>query len=73
MTVQIGKRSWKMNRKRFESLLRLGSEQVPFGVYAIEKNGYAEMRHDHCKSRSELKQLRREYRARGYQVYANGV
>ena len=73
MTVQIGKRSWKMNRKRFESLLRLGSEQVPFGVYAIEKNGYAEMRHDHCKSRSELKQLRRAYKARGYKVYANGV
>jgi hypothetical protein len=51
----------------------LGSEQVPFGVYAIEKDGQTEMRHDHCKSRSELKRLRREYKARGYQVYANGL
>lgn len=62
-----------MNRKRYQGLLELGSEQVPFGIYAIEKDGQAEMRHDHCKSSSELKRLRREYKARGYKVYANGL
>lgn len=73
MTVQIGKKLWIANQKRLESILRLGSEQVPFGIYAIEKDRHVEMRHDHCKSRSELKQLRRAYKARGYKVYANGV
>ncbi len=55
-----------------ESLLALGSEQVPFGVYAIEKDGQAEMRLDHCKSITQLKRLIRQFKAAGYKVYANG-
>lgn len=72
MVVTIGKKVWNMSRERYESLLALGSEQVPFGVYAIEKNGQAEMRVDHCKSVTQLKKLIRQFKEQGYKVYANG-
>ena len=61
-----------MSREEYESLLELGSEQVPFGVYAVEKNGEAEIRLDHCKSVTQLKTLIRQFKAQGYKVYANG-
>ena len=61
-----------MDQGRYKSLLALGSEQVPFGVYAIEKNGRAEMRIDHCKSITQLKNLIRQFKAAGYKVYAIG-
>ena len=72
MVVIIGKKVWRMSREEYESLLELGSEQVPFGVYAVEKNGEAEIRLDHCKSVTQLKTLIRQFKAQGYKVYANG-
>lgn len=61
-----------MNQERYKSLLALGSEQVPFGVYAIEKDGQAEMRFDHCKSITQLKKLIRQFKAAGYKVMQTG-
>ena len=72
MIVTIGKKTWEVSRKRYESILAVGKEQVPFGVYAIEKDGQAEMRHDHCKSTTQLKALTRQFKSRGFKVYANG-
>ena len=71
MQVAIGKKLYQVNRKRFESILEIGKEQVPFGIYAVERNGYAEMLHLHCKSMTELKNLIRKFRTQGYKVYAN--
>ena len=36
---KIGEKIWEVSRKRYESILAIGKEQVPFGVYAIEKDG----------------------------------
>lgn len=72
MLVSIGKRTWKMSRKEYEGLLEVAKEQVPFGIYAVEKENQAHLRHDHCKSMSQLKQLTREYKAQGFKVRANG-
>lgn len=73
MKVTIGKRVWEMSKTKYKGLLDIASGQVPFGVYAIEKNGVAELRHDHCKSRSELKKLKQSFKRMGYKVYANGL
>lgn len=43
------------------------------GIYAVEKNDYAELRNDHCKSITQLKSLIRQYKAQGFKVYANSV
>lgn len=47
-------------------------EQVPLGIYALEESDYAELRHDHCKSTTQLKALTRQFRAQGFKVMANG-
>lgn len=61
-----------MSRKEYEGLLKVASEQVPFGVYAIEKPGYAELRVDHCNSITRLKSIKRQFRSQGFKVYSNG-
>ena len=53
-------------------MLQVASEQVEFGVYAIKKNGYAELRNDKCTSTTQLKALIRQFKSQGYKVYANG-
>ena len=73
MLVLVGKRTYKMNKKEYQGLLKIASEQVPFGIYAVEKKDSAELRVDHCKSITQLKALKRQFRANGYKVYANGV
>ena len=35
-----------MSRKEYQGLLKIAKEQVPFGVYALEKGDYAELRND---------------------------
>lgn len=60
-----------MSQKEYEGLLKVASEQVPFGIYAVEKQGYAELRCDKCESITQLKKLTRQFKARGFKVYAN--
>ena len=61
-----------MSRKEYQGMLELASEQVPFGIYAVEKADYAELRNDRCSSMTQLKSLIRQFRAQGFKVYANG-
>lgn len=61
-----------MNQKEYLGLLKVASEQVPFGVYAIEKQGYAELRCDKCSGITQLKRLTRQFKTQGYKVYSNG-
>ena len=50
----------------------MAKEQVPVGVYAVEKKDYAELRNDTCESKSKLKEVIRTFKAQGFKVYANG-
>ncbi len=61
-----------MGKQEYQGLLQVASEQVPFGIYAIEKMGYAELRCDRCGSATELKRQTRGFREQGFKVYANG-
>lgn len=63
---------YQMNQKEYKGLLQTASEQVPFGIYAIEKQGYAELRCDKCKSVTQLKSLTRQFKAQGFKVHSNG-
>ena len=42
------------------------------GVYALEKNDYAELRNDVCTSKTKLKDIIRIFKSQGFKVYANG-
>ena len=71
MQVTVMERTYQMSQKEYEGLLKIASEQVPFGIYAVEKQGYAELRCDKCKSITQLKKLTRQFKARGFKVHAN--
>lgn len=63
---------YQMSQKEYQGLLETASEQVPFGIYAIEKQDYAELRCDKCQSITQLKNLTRQFKAQDFKVYANG-
>lgn len=65
-------RIYQMNQKEYKGLLNIASDQVSFGIYAVEKQGYAELRNDHCNSVTQLKNLTRQFKSQGFKVYANG-
>ena len=64
-------RLYKMSQPEYQGLLKVASEQVPFGIYAIEKSGYAELRLDKCESITSLKNLTRQFKTQGYKVLSN--
>lgn len=63
---------YQMSQKGYQGLLQVASEQVPFGIYAVEKPGYAELRCDKCQSITQLKELTRQFKAQGFKVHSNG-
>ena len=60
-----------MGWEEYQGLLQVASEQVPFGIYAVEKQGYAELRCDKCSSATQLKALTRQFKAQGFKVHTN--
>lgn len=72
MKVKVAKRIYDMGRTEYQGLLKIASEQVPFGIYAIERKGYAELCRIHCKSITQLKKEIRGFKAQGFKVYQNG-
>lgn len=71
MRVNVNGKMYTMPRSQYKQLLTVASEHVHFGVYAVEKANYAELRHDKCKSITQLKAIIRQYKAQGFKVHAN--
>lgn len=65
-------RMYRMTRTEFQGLLKVASEQVPFGVYAVERKGYAELMNIKCQSITQLKRRVRDLKTQGFKVYWNG-
>lgn len=72
MKVKVMNRLYQMSRKEYQGLLQTASEQVPFGIYAIENKEYAELRCDKCTSVTQLKNLTRQFKSQGFKVHSNG-
>lgn len=71
MRVEVMNRVYRMSRKEYEGLLEIASEQVPFGIYAVERQDYAQLRRDKCESITQLKKQIRGFKGQGFRVYAN--
>lgn len=71
MLVAVNKYVYRMSRQEYQGLLQIAGEQVPFGIYAIEKEDYAELRCDKCESKTQLKALIRGFKEQGFKVLAN--
>lgn len=72
MKVKVMNRLYRMSQKEYQGLLQVARDQVALGIYALEKNDYAELRCDRCESVTQLKSLTRQLKAQGFKVYANG-
>ena len=72
MRVKVGNRIYQIGKQEYKGLLKVASEQVPIGVYAVEKQDYAELRVDRCESVTQLKGIIRQFKAQGYRVHGNG-
>ena len=72
MIVVIGKKGYTMSQKQYQDFLKnVAKPAVPFGIYAVEKEGQAHMLLEHCTSITQLKKKIAEYRKNGYKVYSN--
>lgn len=49
----------------------IASEQIPFGIYAIEKDDIIELRKDKCKSKAKLNALIQQFKSKEFKVYYN--
>ena len=73
MIVQIMKKTYKMGKKEYDGLMKIAKEKVPFGVYAVKKNDTTIMLNEKCNSKNQLRNIIKEYKAKGFKVYSNGL
>lgn len=71
MRVLVGESIYETNRKGLRGILKVASKQIPFGIYAVEKGDYCELRKDKFESKEELKKAVAEYAAKGFKVHYN--
>lgn len=71
MRVLVGERIYETNRKGLQGILKVASKQIPFGIYAVEKDDYCELRKDKFESKEELKKAVAEYEKKGFNVHYN--
>lgn len=71
MKVIVNNKLYDMPKNVSDATLKVASEQIPFGIYAIEKDGIIELRKDKCRSKTQLKQMVKDFREKGFKVYFN--
>lgn len=71
MKVILKDSMYEMNRKQFRGVLDIAKKAVKMGVYAVEKDGIAEMKNETFESKEELKKAVAEYVAKGFKVHYN--
>ena len=72
MKVIVNDSVYEMGRKECKGILKVASEQIQCGIYAVEKDGICELRKDTFDSKEELKKAVAEYAEKGFRVHYNG-
>ena len=71
--VHILKRIYQMSNAEAEGLLKIASDSVSFGIYAVRKDNQIQMLNIKCESKTQLKAETRAWKRQGYKVYSNGL
>ena len=71
MRVEINGSVYGMNFKEFKEVLKIASDAIPFGIYAIRKGQLAILLKEKCNNKKELKKAVTEYSGNGFKVYYN--
>ena len=69
MKVIINDRTYEMSREAYEGILATVKKFVAKGVYAVEKDDFAEVKKDICNTDEELKKLVADYKKKGFKVH----
>ena len=71
MKVIVNNNVYEMPREQASNIKEIAQKYVPFGIYAVEKDGTLELKNDSAKSKTQLKRMVREYKEKGFKVYWN--
>jgi hypothetical protein len=71
MRVLINDHIYEMGRKGFRSVLDIAKQSVPFGIYAVSKDGFCEMKKETFRSQEEMNTQIVDYQKQGFRVYFN--
>ena len=71
MKVIINDRTYALSMEAYGGILATIKKFVPKGVYAVEKDDFAEAKKDICNTDEELKKLVADYKKKGFKVYYN--
>ena len=69
MRVLLNGNIYDMDRKQFDGVLKVAKKAVKRGIYAVEKDGTAEMKNETYSNKSELEKVVKEYEEKGFKVY----
>lgn len=71
MRVLLNDHIYEMSRKQFRGVLSVAKKAVKHGIYAVEKDGTAQMKKETHSNKAELEKAVTEYEAKGFKVYYN--
>lgn len=71
MKVLLNNSVYEMSRKQFRGVLSVAKKAVKHGIYAVEKDGKAEMKKETYSNKTELEKAVKKYEEKGFKVYYN--
>ena len=71
MRFLLNNHLYDMDRKQFDGVLKVAKKAVKHGIYAVEKDGTAQMKKETHSNKSELEKVVKEYEEKGFKVYYN--
>ena len=71
MRVLLNDHLYDMDRKQFDGVLKVAKKAVKHGIYAVEKDGMAQMKKETHSNKAEIEKAVVEYDEKGFKVYYN--
>ena len=71
MRVLLNNHIYEIRKKQFDGVLKVAKKALKRGIYAVEKDGTAEMKKETYSNKSELEKVVKEYEEKGFKVYYN--
>ena len=71
MKVLLNNSVYEMSRKQFDGVLKVAKKAVKHGIYAVEKDGMAQMKKETHSNKAEIEKAVAEYEEKGFKVHYN--
>lgn len=71
MILVIDKHSYEMPPEAVTKILKMAKSYIPKGIYAVEDDGYVELKNETFETADELREAIVRYRMKGWRVHCN--